>query len=407
MEEKVFAIIGSGPAGYKAALELRNKFPDAKIYLFEKNKLGGTCLHRGCIPSKQLHSVTSFEEFTKSLKKTKLLLEKGLTSELKAASIEIIMEEATVSTENDSVFVNSLNHNLKVDYLVLALGSKPRKLNSAREIFTSDDFFSDDFLVKPMAQSYCFIGGGYISVELASMLASLGAKVKILEKEKNILGFLDEQLRSKLIEYLERQGIVVKTSVNDLDSVKEELVIANLGREAQSEDEFALDKTLLDKKIFSIGDMHTAMPLAHYAYYQAREVAKKIYALEQSPNEAETQSESAIDLTLVPQVIFTKPELAHIGMDLIQAKEAYGDSLRVIEKSWATNAKARIIKEDRAYFRMLYEEKDKKILGYSLIGKGATDLISIPVPILSKALTLDDVENMIFPHPTLGELFAL
>ena len=398
---KSFAIIGAGPAGYSAALELRKLDSESEIFLFEKDKAGGACLHSGCIPSKQLQSISSEEEYFKALKKNKTLLEKGLLAKFKEKNINFINEEAKFSfnKETEKFVIKTESQEINSEYLILALGSKPRllKINSSKLIIDSDIFFSEEYLKNGFHDSYCFIGAGYIAVELASMLAQLGKKVRILEKEAEILSFLDTKSRSLIQTNLEKQGIKIETGLAEIDfnEIEEEVIFSSIGREVVKAKLDTELEALIDKKLFMLGDMNTEMPLAHYAYAQARELAAKLYA----------KDFQKINLDLVPQVIFTIPEFAHIGPSLEKIEKEYQNKHIVVEKSWASNAKARLTKNDRGYFRLILEKNTKKILAATLIGKGATDLISIIIPPINLGLSLDKLQEMIFPHPTLGEIF--
>ena len=145
---KSFIIIGAGPAGYQSALELRKAVPDSKITLIEKYKLGGTCLHRGCIPSKQLSCIEEEKNYLKTLTKNKTLLMKGVEQKLLKADVEIIYgsanieisesffqiqvqdcdDEGYVINENADEVSPESKKSLSADYLILASGSKPRKI---------------------------------------------------------------------------------------------------------------------------------------------------------------------------------------------------------------------------------------------------------------------------------------
>jgi dihydrolipoamide dehydrogenase len=235
---KSFIIIGAGPAGYQLALELRKTVADSKITLIEKYKLGGTCLHRGCIPSKQLSCIEEEKNYLKTLTKNKTLLMKGIEQKLLKADVEIIYGSANIEISESSFQVQVqdcddegyvINENadegspeskksLSADYLILASGSKPRKIDfdkhfkekypeiDSSEIqkvkdkaISSDSFFCDIKLQKGFSDSYCFIGGGYIGIEIASMLAKLGKKVRVIESAEDILLFLESNLKNQYL----------------------------------------------------------------------------------------------------------------------------------------------------------------------------------------------------------------
>jgi dihydrolipoamide dehydrogenase len=474
---KSFIIIGAGPAGYQSALELRKALPDSKITLIEKYKLGGTCLHRGCIPSKQLSCIEEEKDYLKTLTKNKTLLMKGVEQKLLKADVEIIYGSANIEISESSFQVQVqdcddegyvINKNiedesakeapqqypvvdensLSADYLILASGSKPRKLDfdkhfkekypeiASSEIqkvkdkaISSDSFFCDIKLEKGFSDSYCFIGGGYIGIEIASMLAKLGKKVRVIESAEDILLFLDKDLRERIKANLTKQGIKIEVNTQDIEyqSIPEDKIFIAIGREIVLPPIICKEKNTVEKitdkhkliekiselklndRIFLVGDLSEHMPLAHYAYAEAKSLAKYLG----SQTKAEVNSQATIkdfikpNLDLIPQVIFTDTEFAHCGMSLDKIKEKYPENFFIVEKNWTENAKARISGGERGYARFIFESSTRRILACSLIGHSATDLISIAVPLIHLNLSYEEIQNMVFPHPTLGELFVL
>ena len=465
---KSFIIIGAGPAGYQLALELRKTVADSKITLIEKYKLGGTCLHRGCIPSKQLSCIEEEKNYLKTLTKNKTLLMKGIEQKLLKADVEIIYGSANIEISESSFQVQVqdcddegyvINENadegspeskksLSADYLIIASGSKPRKIDfdkhfkekypeiDSSEIqkvkdkaISSDSFFCDINLQKGFSDSYCFIGGGYIGIEIASMLAKLGKKVRVIESAEDILLFLDKELRERIKANLAKQGIKIEVNAQDIQyqSIPEDKIFIAIGRELvlppvsykekntveKITDKHILNEKIsklnLDNRIFLIGDLSEHMPLAHYAYAEAKALAKYLGILNNPEQSSEVINNNFTkpNLDLIPQVIFTDTEFAHCGMSLDKIKEKYSENFFIIEKNWTENAKARISHRERGYARFIFESSSRKILACSLIGHLATDLISIAVPLIHLNLSYEEIQNMVFPHPTLGELFIL
>lgn len=465
---KSFIIIGAGPAGYQSALELRKAVPDSKITLIEKYKLGGTCLHRGCIPSKQLSCIEEEKNYLKTLIKNKTLLMKGIEQKLLKADVEIIYGSANIEISESSFQIQvqdcddedyvinenadegspNSKKNLSADYLILASGSKPRKINfdkyfkekypeiDSSEIqkvkdkaISSDSFFCDIKLQRGFSDSYCFIGGGYIGIEIASMLAKLGKKVRVIESAEDILLFLDKELRERIKANLAKQGIKIEVNAQNIEyqSIPEDKIFIAIGREIvlppiiykeKNTVEKITDKnTLFEKiselklndRIFLVGDLSEHMPLAHYAYAEAKSLAKYFGSLAKSDINSQATNNNFIkpNLDLIPQVIFTNTEFAHCGMNLDKIKEKYPENFFIVEKNWTENAKARISGCERGYARFIFESSTRRILACSLIGHLATDLISIAVPLIHLNLSYEEIQNMVFPHPTLGELFIL
>ncbi len=410
LSDKPIIIIGGGPGGYSTALEIRKRFSEEqKIILIEKNKLGGACLHVGCIPSKQLHSIENLEDFPRLITKNKMILEKGIASELKQANIEVIFAEAKVQGSKVSFNSNGSPRRsfaaprddgsddtyaeLEYSHLIMATGSKPRTLKEFPQALTSDSFFSEENLAKGFATKYCFIGGGYIGVELASMLAHHGKQVRIIEVQDNILSFLDKDIHTKLLQSLKAQKIKIETGVKDLSTIvleEGEEVFISVGREP-----ITLSATHSPShSVTYIGDASQEIALAHYAYAQAKQLAAKLAG-----------EVYDIDKTKVPLVIFTHPEVATIGLTETQARDKYGDSIETKIINWASNGKARVSGLDRGMTKwIIYNDK---VIGCHVIGEHATDLISIVVPIINMNVSINEMQQWIYPHPTLGEIFAL
>ncbi len=417
VKNKPIVIIGGGPAGYKLALELRSHLSEQEIILIEKFKLGGTCLHRGCIPSKQLHSIKTFEEYPRLLSKNQTLLERGIAAELKVANIEVLMGEAKIVDLNHVNVVAAESQTIESSRIIVATGSKPRKLNSellpaAAVLHDTDSFFSPENLSKGLAPAYTMIGGGYIGTELASMLASLGIKVRIVEAMPTMLGFLDGFIHTKLLEELRKQKIEINLGVSDLKSLKlsegEEIIVA-IGREPVYPQGYI-------SGLDTLGDVSSKMALAHYAYAEAKMLARVIAKdsrnepdgsfLRSPPRVHHLSDAMMIERHLVPQVIFTKPEVAMLGYTEEQAKQLFGEVDNIIIP-WTLSGKARIEGKERGFTKMVIERSSGKILGVHILGHGASDLVSIAVPIINTGSTIEDLKSWIFPHPTIGELFGL
>ncbi|MDA0771902.1 MAG: FAD-dependent oxidoreductase [Cyanobacteria bacterium] len=385
LNDKAIVIIGGGPAGYMSALELRKRFSEQKIILIEKNKLGGACLHVGCIPSKQLHSIENLADFPKLITKNKMMLEKAIASELKAADIEVIIAEAQVSEDGVVVDAN------KIDYckLIIATGTKPRTLKEFPDALTSDSFFSEESLAKGFADKYLFIGGGYIGLELASMLAHHGKQVRVIEMMNEIMPFLDKDIHAKFMQGLKTQKIKVETGVKDLSSIQieeGEEVFVSIGREASSFKPRTSNQCV-------IGDASGQIALAHYAYAQAKQLAASFAG-----------EHYHLDPNKVPLVVFTHPELASIGLTEQAAREIYGAKVETRIINWASNGKARVSGHDRGMTKWVIV--DNHIVGCHIIGHSATDLISIVVPIINMNPSIEEMKRWIYPHPTLGEIFS-
>lgn len=393
LSENPIVIIGGGPAGYKSALELRKQFSEQEIILIEKYKLGGACLHVGCIPSKLLHTIKSLEDYPKLIKKNKMILERGVAAELKTANVQVIIDEAKITMNGDQAIVKTTDNSFEPSHLIIATGSKPRSLVDYPNALTSDSFFAEDNLKKGFSDKYCFIGGGYIGVELASMLAHHGKKVRIVEMQDEILAFLDPFIKEKLLAEFKAAGIEIQTGMKDLKDANiqdDETVFVSIGRDA-----LIPEGINSSERIHILGDSSKEMALAHYAYAQARQLAYNLAG----------KDYPQIDKDKVPLVVFSHPELASIGLTAKQAQEKHGE---IEEKiiPWASNGKARLSGHERGQTKWIIKKDNGKILGCHILGHSASDLISIVVPIINMGLTVDQMKDWIYPHPTIGELFS-
>ncbi len=390
-------IIGGGPAGYKCAIELKKLNSAINVTLIEKYKLGGTCLHAGCIPSKQLHAIASLDQLPATLQKNQILLEKGIQSEFKQLAIRHITGTARVNTSEQTVIIDQ-QQKISYDQLIIATGSKPRRLSQFPQALTSDELFKIGTLKQGLKESFIVIGGGYIGVELASMLAHHNKKVQLFEEQEKILGFLDHDIQTKIHQELIRQGITINTNTKDLSSIsitENDTVIVAVGRESLYPEGF--DPNQNPDNIHVIGDLSKEYALAHFAYMQARQLAHHLAG-----------KKFSFRKDLVPLVIFSHPEVASLGLTEKSAQETYGsENISTLLVNWASNAKARIIGADRGMTKLILLKSTGRILGVHLIGKSASDLISIMIPVLQQDLSLEDMKSWIFPHPTLGEIFAV
>lgn len=380
ISEAPIVIVGAGPGGYKCALEIRKKLSEQKIIIIEKDKLGGTCLHRGCIPSKQLWSIPELSGYKTILYKNLKIAEKAIESELNKSQIQVIRAEAEISSAG---LLRVDGQEIKYSHLIIAIGSQPRTLKGFETALNSDNIFDNlDF------SKYCFIGGGYIGLELASALAFHGKQVRVLEAQNEILGFVDPVLRSKVIQDLKDQELQIETGVQSIQVRPDEIPVIAVGRESRIEIPNA-------PNIHVIGDASHQVPLAHAAYSQARALAHKLVGEEFNPG-------------LMPYVLFLRTELAWIGLNSKEAVSKFGESeTEDILINWASNTKARISHCERGLTKLVIHKSTQEILGCHIWGKNATDLISIAIPIINQRLKIKDLERMIFPHPTIGEIFAL
>ncbi len=418
-------IIGGGPGGYTAALLLAQQ--GKTIALFEKRKIGGSCLHVGCIPTKLLQSAAAryhslakegkswgieadnvrfnFQTLVERTQKTVSLLERGIQSQLSAAKVEVVQGEAEVKGPN---LVKCNGEEYEGINLVLALGSRPRHLPAfpvGGPIVTSDELLSQPKL----PQSLLIVGAGVIGLEFACLYAQLGVKVRMGDVLPKLLPNMDEELGQVLLNSVRKLGVEIELGLLEVKPKDEELILVSAGRLPNS-DRAGLGSLGLKAPggkietngfmetsipgVFALGDLTGKYPYAHTAYEHARIAAGRLKA----------GTEEMDDLK-VPHVVFTAPEIAAVGYTESEAKMNF-KNVKVLKRHFAANSKARILGEIGGWSKMVYDGDTGRILGLHMTGPEATDLIGEACLLVSQKMTIDQLGRVVHPHPTLNEIFG-
>ena len=420
-------IIGGGPGGYRSAQLLAQG--GKTVALFEKKKLGGSCLQVGCIPTKLLQAAaTRFYTFSKEGKtwgieaeniqfnfqaivdrtqKTLSVLERGIESILATAKVEVIQGEAEIKSRN---LVECQGEEYQGDYLILAVGSRPRQLSGFKvggNVMTSDELLSQPRL----PQSLLIVGAGVIGLEFACLYAQLGVKVRMGDVVSKILPNMDEEVGQLMLNSLRKLGVEVELGLQTVEMKNEELVLLAVGREPNSdragipvlglktqggkiETNGSLETSI--NQVYAIGDLTGKYPYAHTAYEHARIASQKII----NPSSSEV-----MDDTKVPHVIFTSPEIAAVGLSEAEAKDIFKNG-KVYKNNFAANSKARILSEIQGWSKMICDGDTGLILGIQLVGPEATDLIGEACVLVNQKVTIDQLNRILHPHPTLNEIFS-
>lgn len=441
------AIIGSGPGGYVAAIRAAQL--GAKVAIVEKQYLGGTCLNVGCIPSKAMlhiaevmHNMDSVEDLgihlpqppTFDMRKGVAFKDKvvkrmtnGVGVLMKGNNVDVYDGLGTVDASRTvSVAMNDgSQQQFSADKIILATGSVPL-MPPFPGIDGSNVINSDTCWNLPKTpESIICVGGGVIGVELACMFNGLGSKVTIVEMLPNILAPVDDEVRRLLVRILGRRGIDIVTgatveSVADEGNLKKvnastekgpqsytgEYVLIAVSRSANTSGlehliEQGLDndrgRVRVNEKmetnlpgIYAIGDLIHGAGLAHVASMEG-EVA----------SDNAMGHETTMDYNVVPNPIYTFPEVAFVGLTEAQAKEKYPE-VRVERFPWSANGKAVAIAEMDGFTKVILGKYDE-ILGAHIIGPDATNLISEYSVAMRGELTGDEIIETIHPHPTLSE----
>ena len=425
-------IIGGGPGGYETALYAKeNGF---NVLLIEKDKLGGTCLNCGCIPTKTYNAIakTIFEikkssnigieanytfDFSKAKdKKNSVIaeLQNGISFLLKKSGINVI-EGFGKLIDKHSVSVNDEVYTGK--YIIIATGS--HNLNT---IIKGSEYALDstDLLdIDEVPSNLVIIGGGVIGVEMATVFNQFGSNVTIFEGMDSILPSVDKEITRRLTSYLTRSGIKINTKTKVLE-IKEHSLVYDNGKE---EVEVEFDKALLAigripnisgigleevgveftkrgivtndvfqsnvDNIYAIGDVNGKIMLAHYASFSGTVVIDHLL-------------NKATNNYPCPGAIFTLPEVATVGVTEDELKEK-GINYTVKKTMYRSNGKALAMDEVDGFIKVLVV--DERIVGCHIIGYDASTLIHEAVILMNSKVSTTEAKKYIFAHPTLSELF--
>lgn len=399
-------IIGGGPAGYTAAFQARSK--GLSVVLFEKDKVGGVCLNRGCIPTKAiLHSAELYEEMKSATelgitaenlsfdyskvveRKDKIVekLRKSLELSLKNSGVVVVNAEAkipshTMKDGENQVFANEEIYECKK--IITATGSKPRDFNGLRFdhkfILSSDDILN----LKTLPKSIVIIGSGAIGIEWARILSAFDVEVTIVEMADHLLPLADIEVSKRVerifkskkikfytsngVEKIENQNVTLKSG----ETLTPELVLLATGRTPQP----------IENCDICIGDACGKIQLAHFAIKQA---VAEIANIEFNEN-------------LVPSVVYGCPEIAWIGkreQDLEEGNYKKSNILiSALGKSHCDNC-------SDGFIKILSQEG--KIVGAHIVSKEAASLIQEITIAMQNNIAIDDLKKVCFAHPTYSE----
>lgn len=418
------AVIGSGWAGFNAAL--RAKAQGLKVALIERGQLGGTCLNRGCIPAKTLLQSAKIYTITKKSKtfgietaspqinfseiqgrKNKIIqqLRQGMESML--GGIDFISLEARILS-NNTLEIGKRQINAK--FMLIATGAKPLELKDikfdGRKIISSNEILC----LEEIPSSLLIIGGGVIGCEFATLFSALGAQVSIVELMPQLLPGIDKEIAKKLETVFKKKGIEVATNTDakSLDQIRNDLVLLCVGRTCATEglglDELGIKlekgRIIVDEylktsisNIYAAGDCASKICLAHFAAYQGCIAARNIA----DPSHLVKSNDSNI-----PNCIFTDPQIGSVGLTEEEAKNKNMD-IRINKLDFKALGMARILDETEGFIKTISDKKTGEILGASIIGPRATELIGILTLAIQSRLRISQVADTILAHPTLSE----
>jgi dihydrolipoamide dehydrogenase len=418
------SIIGAGWAGFTAALTARGL--GLKVCLIEKAQIGGTCLNLGCIPTKTLIQSAKIFNLAKKgenfgldaisptinflkiqQRKDKLIqqLRQGMQYMLKG--IDFLNQEAQILS-NEELKVGA--QTIKTRFILIACGSKPVELAAFKfdciRIISSDDILN----LKEVPNSLLIIGGGVIGCEFASLFFTLGTQVTIVEKMPQLLPGEDKEVARKIEASFKKRGIKVNTNTDASSfNLKDyNLILVCVGRAPKTQglglENLGLNldrgRIIVDEylktnipNIYAAGDCTAKFMLAHFAAYQGSIAAQNL---------ASPDNLKKADNTVIPNCIFTDPEIASVGLTEEKAM-ARNIDISVKRFDFLGSGMARILNETEGFIKIISDKKTEEIIGASIIGPRATELIAVLTVAISCRLKIPQVRNTIFAHPTLSE----
>lgn len=438
------AILGGGPGGYTAAIRAAQL--GAEVAVVEKDNVGGTCLNWGCIPTKSLLACADALSIVKEAdsfgievdgfrpnlekmvnRKNEIVasLRGGIEQLFKQHEIEYFKDEGSLDTHGGlGIKLKSDGTKINADKILIATGSRPAKFPifdfDQPTVLTSNEVIH----ITDVPEKLLILGGGVIGCEFASLFVRLGSEVTIVELMPQLLPFEEKRLAKQLEGYFKKSGIKIltKTSIDSVASYSdneltvklssgEELtadkLLVSIGR-ALNSDNIGLEQAgveMGDKGaikvnekletnipgIYAIGDVIGGIMLAHMAS------AEGLVAVENALG-----GNKAIDRKVVPNCIFTHPEIATVGINAERAAQK-GIEVTTGKFPFAANGKAKAVGEAEGFVQIISETATDKIIGAQIMGPHATDLIHELALAIRLGVKVSEISGTIHAHPTLSE----
>lgn len=443
--DKDIIVIGGGPGGYVAAIRAAQL--GAKVSVIEKRDLGGTCLNRGCIPTKVLcknaeilHTLNHIEDFGVKVSDYSIDIEKiqqrkgevidklvgGVSTLLQANGVDVLRGEAVIEDKN-TVRVKLQEGGEKeitTKNLIIATGSEismpPISGINLPGVIGTDELLE----FKEIPKRLVVIGSGVIGIEFANIFKNLGSEVTIFSSR--LLKRTDSDISKRFTAYIKKQGVKVN-NLRASEICKTDNGLLVKGQSPKGEVETEADVVLVasgrvpcfggidlerlgieyDEKgikvdeyyetnvkgIYAIGDVIGGMMLAHAASNEGIKAVERIMGVLQAPDNA-----------VVPDCIFASPEIAYVGLTEQQAKEK-GLDYEVSKFMFGANGKALALGEPDGFVKVIATKEEKIIIGVHIMGPHASDLIHEGTLAISKKLNARDIASTVHAHPTLSEAF--
>ena len=435
-------VIGAGPAGYVCAIKAAKL--GAKVAIVEKSEFGGTCLNRGCIPTKDFIKNV---ELIKNIKKAKsrgvlidndevtidiekIVAHKNKTVKTLTAGVNLLLKHNGVTIyqgeaellKNNEILIKSEEGEEKIlgKKVVLAMGSSVRELPvegiNSKFVFTSDTILDIDRIPKNLV----IIGAGVIGCEFSQIFSNFGSHVTVVELENRVLPMADEQISFALQKVLKKDGVKFVFSkslskildkgdfcqvvLDDGSVLESDGVLISVGRKSNLDAveglEIELEKGYIKTdeylrtslaNVFAIGDVNGKKMLAHAAFMMG-EIAAHNAVFEEDLKKC--------NLKNTPSVVYTIPEVSFIG----EVQDQERPEVQVGSFSFLANGRALASDEKVGFIKVLIDKRYKEILGIHMIGPCVSEIINEAGVIMQNELTVDEVLNSIHSHPSFSEV---
>jgi dihydrolipoamide dehydrogenase len=440
MADFKIAIIGAGPGGYVAAIRAAQL--GAKVALIEKGELGGTCLNRGCIPSKILLEASGFYarirkeseafgittgavsfDYSKVAARKEAIIKKlrgGIAALLKKNKVEHIAGKGRLAGPNG---VEVDGRQISAEHIIISSGTEPARPAffpfNGKTVVTSDEMLERD----RVPAKAIIIGGGYIGCEFATVLNEFGCEVTLVEMLERLLPISDEMISKEItrafkknkiniltgtrIEKVESGASGVRATLAGGKTVEGEMALVSVGRAIVSKElglesagiqagprgEIAVNEMCQTKvpHIYAIGDVTGQIQLAHLASRHGINAVEHIMGKRTKPH-----------FRVVPSGIFTHPEAASVGLTEAEARKN-GREVKVGEFPFQNLGKAMAMEETAGRVKIVADGRTGEVLGVHIVGAHATDLIAEATLAMEHEATAHSIADTIHTHPTLGE----
>jgi dihydrolipoamide dehydrogenase len=432
-------VVGGGPAGYIAAIKASKL--GAKTALVEKSVVGGTCLNRGCIPTKTYLKTAEIIEHIRhasnrgvviaddmlSVDMPKAVSEKnkvvskltgGVAALLKSNGVTLLYGEAKIYPDKT---ISLGDTKICADKVIFAGGSKVAKLNisgmDSKRVLTSNEILD----IEQVPKNLVIIGGGVIGVEIATIFRSFGSEVTIIELMGHVVPMMDKDVSKELRKALELQGINIYTSTK-LEKIEEsgDSLLVYTDKQEPIEAEYALlsigrvpdlsavEHIEIEKQggrikvddnmrssigwIFAPGDINGRSMLAHAAFKMGEIAAQNA-----------TGQDKKVDLNCVPSCVYTMPEIGAVGMTEDKARKTHDISVGMFP--FGANGRALASGESNGFVKVIIDKRFGEVLGVHIIGPAAAETINEASSLMASEITAYEIAEIVHGHPTFSEAF--